>query len=358
MIIPNRNGSSSAYRYGFQGQEKDDEIKGGSGNSLNYTFRMHDPRIGRFFAVDPLTKKYPHNSPYAFSENHVINSIELEGLENFIAIYGGAIKVGFNSKGKLQMNTAGIVSIGITGVPGIQPEITTNINLYSGGLGSSGNSSSLNIDIGISAFATIGFGNTVFSTTALYNQSTSSLIPNSFGASLTYGKSFSYNSETNRTNTYGFTNLKLAYLGLSYSNDNEDFPTYGSGKDEGWTGNGGLSVFGKNFEATIGYGSFSGSGFFNIDGENKPAPLNLKGTGLSNKDGSLFYDQSPHERSLNKSSLFAKLKVGNRTFEVGIDCDGCVQKKIHTSINNPLFKYDEKGTVTASQQEQQQAPIK
>ncbi|MBP7859867.1 LysM peptidoglycan-binding domain-containing protein, partial [Patescibacteria group bacterium] len=79
-LIPNRYGSSSSYRYGFQGQEKDDEIKG-EGNSLNYTFRMHDPRVGRFFAVDPLTSKYPHNSPYAFSENRVIDGSELEGLE-------------------------------------------------------------------------------------------------------------------------------------------------------------------------------------------------------------------------------------------------------------------------------------
>jgi len=42
---------------------------------------MHDPRIGRFFAVDPLAPKYPHNSPYAFSENRVIDMVELEGLE-------------------------------------------------------------------------------------------------------------------------------------------------------------------------------------------------------------------------------------------------------------------------------------
>jgi RHS repeat-associated protein len=69
-----------AYRYGFQGQEKDDEIKG-DGNSLNYSFRMHDPRIGRFFARDPLAPSYPHNSPYAFSENVVIHAVELEGLE-------------------------------------------------------------------------------------------------------------------------------------------------------------------------------------------------------------------------------------------------------------------------------------
>lgn len=68
------------YRYGFQGQEMDNEIKG-EGNSLNYKYRMHDPRIGRFFAVDPLTAKYPHYTPYQFSGNKVIHAVELEGLE-------------------------------------------------------------------------------------------------------------------------------------------------------------------------------------------------------------------------------------------------------------------------------------
>ena len=71
-----------AYRYGFQGQEKDDEIKG-EGKSVNYKFRMHDSRVGRFFTVDPLARKYAYNSPFAFSENRVVDGIELEGLEYF-----------------------------------------------------------------------------------------------------------------------------------------------------------------------------------------------------------------------------------------------------------------------------------
>jgi RHS repeat-associated protein len=79
MQMPGRKGGSG-YRYGFQGQERDDEIKG-EGNSLNYEYRMHDPRIGRFFAIDPLTSKYPHYTPYAFSGNRVMDAIELEGLE-------------------------------------------------------------------------------------------------------------------------------------------------------------------------------------------------------------------------------------------------------------------------------------
>jgi hypothetical protein len=65
----------------------DDEIKG-EGNSINYEYRMHDPRIGRFFAVDPLAPKYPHYSPYQFSGNRPIDCVELEGLEPTPAIKG------------------------------------------------------------------------------------------------------------------------------------------------------------------------------------------------------------------------------------------------------------------------------
>jgi RHS repeat-associated protein len=78
--ISDNIGCGECYRYSFQGQEKDDEIKG-SGNSINYKYRMHDPRLGRFFAVDPLAASYPWNSTYAFSENRVIDGIDLEGLE-------------------------------------------------------------------------------------------------------------------------------------------------------------------------------------------------------------------------------------------------------------------------------------
>jgi RHS repeat-associated protein len=86
MIVRN----VGAYRYGFQGQEMDDEIKG-EGNSVNYKYRMHDPRVGRFLSLDPLAPNYPHNSPYAFSENSVIAFIELEGLEKFFAADGSYI---------------------------------------------------------------------------------------------------------------------------------------------------------------------------------------------------------------------------------------------------------------------------
>lgn len=89
VTLENRNltlTGAEKSRYGFQNQEMDDEIKG-PGNSVNYEYRMHDPRLGRFFAIDPLADKYPWNSVYAFSENRLIDSRELEGLESTPAVH-------------------------------------------------------------------------------------------------------------------------------------------------------------------------------------------------------------------------------------------------------------------------------
>jgi len=46
---------------------------------------MDDPQVGRFWQVDPLADKYVSNSPYAFSENKVTGSVELEGMESIDA---------------------------------------------------------------------------------------------------------------------------------------------------------------------------------------------------------------------------------------------------------------------------------
>gem|GEM_PF-3848058 len=80
MLMPGRHANTGDYRYGFQGQEMDDEVKG-EGNSVNFKYRMHDPRVGRFFARDPLASQYPFYSPYQFSGNRLIDMVELEGLE-------------------------------------------------------------------------------------------------------------------------------------------------------------------------------------------------------------------------------------------------------------------------------------
>jgi len=62
----------------FQGQKFDDDL---GINYVEFKYRNHDPQIGRFIEIDPLSDKYVHNSTYSFSENKVTAHVELEGLE-------------------------------------------------------------------------------------------------------------------------------------------------------------------------------------------------------------------------------------------------------------------------------------
>jgi RHS repeat-associated protein len=90
MQMPGRSFSSGSFRYGFQGQEKDNEIKG-DGNSINYKYRIHDPRLGRFLSVDPLAKDYPDLTTYQLADNNPIENMELEGLEGFSTRFIGTL---------------------------------------------------------------------------------------------------------------------------------------------------------------------------------------------------------------------------------------------------------------------------
>jgi len=78
--MPGRSFSSGSYRYGFNGKENDNEVKGES-NQQDYGMRIYDPRLGRFLSVDPITKQYPELTPYQFASNNPIDNIDLDGLE-------------------------------------------------------------------------------------------------------------------------------------------------------------------------------------------------------------------------------------------------------------------------------------
>ena len=65
MQMPGRKYSADIYRFGFNGKEKDDEVKG-NGNSYNFGARIEDPRICRFLSLDPKYKSSPWQSNYLF----------------------------------------------------------------------------------------------------------------------------------------------------------------------------------------------------------------------------------------------------------------------------------------------------
>lgn len=78
--MPGRQFNNGSYRYGFNGKENDNEVKG-TGNQQDYGMRIYDPRLGRFLSVDPLTQVYPFYSPYQFAGNKPIKYIDVDGLE-------------------------------------------------------------------------------------------------------------------------------------------------------------------------------------------------------------------------------------------------------------------------------------
>lgn len=79
MMLPGRNSSDDSYRYGFQGYEADDEVKGQS-NSYTTEFRQYDPRLGKWLSLDPVVKH--HESPYASFANNPIWFIDPNGADS------------------------------------------------------------------------------------------------------------------------------------------------------------------------------------------------------------------------------------------------------------------------------------
>ncbi|MBP6455504.1 MAG: hypothetical protein KA275_02140 [Chitinophagaceae bacterium] len=73
------------YRFGFNGQHKDNEVKG-VGNSLDFGARIYDSRLGKFLSLDPLMKNYPDLSPYHFSGNSPILFVDYDGNDFGIKI--------------------------------------------------------------------------------------------------------------------------------------------------------------------------------------------------------------------------------------------------------------------------------
>lgn len=73
-----RTFTTTAYRYGFNGKENDDELKG-TGNSLDFGARIYDSRLGRWLSLDPLQSKYPSLSPFNFVLNNPLLNIDPDG---------------------------------------------------------------------------------------------------------------------------------------------------------------------------------------------------------------------------------------------------------------------------------------
>jgi RHS repeat-associated protein len=70
------------YRYGFNGMERDDEVKG-SGNNYTTEFRQYDSRLGRWLSIDPLLKSF--ESPYAAYSNSPVYLADPNGADTTVS---------------------------------------------------------------------------------------------------------------------------------------------------------------------------------------------------------------------------------------------------------------------------------
>jgi RHS repeat-associated protein len=88
-IMPN-SVDSFKYRWGFNGKEKEDDIKG-EGNSLDFGARVYDSRLGRWLSLDPLQAKYPGMSPFVFAVNSPVGACDPDGKDLKVTIEGDVI---------------------------------------------------------------------------------------------------------------------------------------------------------------------------------------------------------------------------------------------------------------------------
>ncbi len=75
------NSLKTDYRFGFNGQEKDDEING-TGADYDYGARFYDPMLGRWHSVDPMIEKHYDYTPYAYVYNNPLRFIDPFGLDS------------------------------------------------------------------------------------------------------------------------------------------------------------------------------------------------------------------------------------------------------------------------------------
>ncbi|WP_089912088.1 RHS repeat-associated core domain-containing protein [Chitinophaga rupis] len=78
MLQPGRNWNIENYRYGFNGKENDNEVKG-EGNSLDFGARVYDPRVGRFLSADKFKKEAAGWTPYRFAFNNPMRVVDRDG---------------------------------------------------------------------------------------------------------------------------------------------------------------------------------------------------------------------------------------------------------------------------------------
>ncbi len=110
MLVQERVYTAEEYRFGFQGQEKDDEVKGG-GSTLSFKCRIYDSRTGKFLSVDPLASSFAWNSTYAFANMYSAGALP---------VYGPSLSLGTAITPYVQNGLPSITTSSVAPIQGIK----------------------------------------------------------------------------------------------------------------------------------------------------------------------------------------------------------------------------------------------
>ena len=130
MMLPLRNYEQNGHRYGFNGMERDDEMRScdvatGKGNSYTTHFRQYDPRLARWLSPDPKPNASESfyaglgNNPNLYTDilgdtldiadnkdsKDDINSLVLSSNQKYITFNKGRVELNFGSMSKSDINT-------------------------------------------------------------------------------------------------------------------------------------------------------------------------------------------------------------------------------------------------------------
>jgi len=114
-VMANRGYSVGAYRYGFDGKDKDNE-------SFNGTFpvaigigaRIYDSRLGRRWNLDPLMGDFPYESPYNFAGCSPLVFLDAEGWKKIIThVYMNYKSVKNEKTGEITLVKTGLTTVSI-----------------------------------------------------------------------------------------------------------------------------------------------------------------------------------------------------------------------------------------------------
>jgi RHS repeat-associated protein len=325
---------ANAYTFGFNGQEKDDEIAG-AGNHTTALFWEYDPRTGRRWNLDP--KPSADESPYATNKNNPIKYNDPNGDCPPGVDCGGkaSLSLTFGTKGQSRINFA--VGLGVSKTSGsFMSGANLSLNLYNGGPGTSQASTGQNsfggaLTLGLSG--TFGSGAGRPTDVNIFNSSTISGVTNNFNNSGTLGTNFTYNNATGFNRAWGVAGKAGGFT----ASLNEDFSfakkaghgILASGFDEGETGGGFLGYTFKN-----GTSIFAGTEIFTGKPTSYPKTQSMQYPG--------FVNQTDAQQQFNVGRTFLKVEnapgIGNIRFDYSGQSQMWSQNAIHDALGFYRFR--------------------